>query len=371
MSALPWTRNVGAHAEHRHSKRSADDEYFPLHEEFEHGSSHDTDTELPLMGHKYAGLHHAWLRFSGHGMGSEGLKDALVAYASIWGIGAALVMTICFSLLMHKPEIDDSIPFVHVAKHLFYFYNVLAVCVSVKAVREIAYVQEDINLVAPGLASEYLTACEMSGGVVGPASSHGPHRWSTLALSFERSAAMCLVYTSHGPVVAAYALVVFACVHSTDVATNNARIRMWRSLEYATWRLRSEKSEMSQQDWFSKDHSRWRDGKGHMWLHRPGFPAESCVATPPNSRFCKPPLPGEESPSRCHVGLYWCLEFPVDTLIALFSLWHISVLAEVTFGGSERIKRQARRGIAQIERYRRLASAGEAVQEDLPQDDVV
>ena len=353
--SLPWLGNAGSLPPHEHEKRSnhfRDGEYFPLHEELEHRSS-NADADLPQMGDKYAGLHHAWFRFGGQRMGSEGLKDALIAYSNIWGVGAALVMTVCFSLLMHKPDIDESIPFVHVAVHLFYIYNVLAVCVSIKAVREIAYVQEDINFVPPGLTSEYLTACEMSGGIVGPACSHGPHRWTTLALSFQRSAGMCLVYVMHGPLVGAYAFVIFAFVHSTDVTTGNARIRMWRSLEFATWRLSSMKPEIRQQAWFADDLSRWHEGKGHMWLKQPGFPVESCVATPPNSQLCPPPKQGEPHPPWWQVGLYWTLEFPIDSLSHLLSLWHFRILAELAFGGSHTVKQRARQGIAEIARYRK------------------
>ena len=284
---------------------------------------------------KHRGLHRMWRLFGPVGdlQQQEGLKNAISSYISVWGIGATLVMTVCFALLMFSPDRDpDPNIFLlpdardeRIARHLFFFYNILSVWVSVRAIREIAYSQEDIALIPASLTSEYLVALQRSGNIVGPAGSHGPHRWTTFSLYFLRSAGLFLLYTMHGPVVALYAVGIFALVYSAEVASNNARSRVWRHLEWAAWSQSAKEAtfrgagahanegfRQSNQDEFDQ----WAEGgrEGAFWLGG-GRGTE---------RF---------APGAIHVLAYWCFRFPLEICSEIFSFWALRIFVSLACSG--------------------------------------
>lgn len=124
-------------------------------------------------------MHRMWRVFSGTqgtDVQGDGLKNTLIAYCSVWGLGATLVMTVCFSFLVVNPlkDLKPGLPFGEFAVSLFLFYNFASALASVQAIRQIAFAQEDISIVPASLVSEYMVGVHKAGNLLGPAADYGP-----------------------------------------------------------------------------------------------------------------------------------------------------------------------------------------------------
>ena len=244
-------------------------------------------TNAGYMAKKSLGIHAMWRLFSsadGNDVQSQGLKDALVAYGNQWGIGATLVMTVCFAFLLFQPNIDDSIPLSWLTWQIFLAYNILAVLMSVMAINEIASAQEDIALVPAALIPEYLQACSKAGGHLGPSAIYGPDKWAHYTMNVLRTAGIFLIYTLHGRVVGAYAVLAFLAMQSCAGGNMTVRAAMWRNLEGAVWK------NPERQKTHPTEFAAWQQGNLFFWCGWMGGWLDSDRAPPsvwsgPSFRF--------------------------------------------------------------------------------------